>query len=113
MPELERRVAGAPSATRPLVVLVVLVLLAWGGVSAARVITATPSVDPAASSAPVSPGPGAEPMFHIVEPGDSLWSIASRLQPTGDVRPLVDELVARNGGETTLVPGQVIDLSGL
>ena len=28
----------------------------------------------------------------VVEPGDTLWSIARRLQPTGDVRALVDRL---------------------
>ena len=28
----------------------------------------------------------------IVQPGDTVWAIARRLQPTGDVRPLVDKL---------------------
>jgi hypothetical protein len=47
---------------------------------------------------------------YVVQPGDTVWSIASRLQPTGDVRPLVDQLDARFGGsvlhagETVLVP---------
>ena len=46
----------------------------------------------------------------IVEPGDSLWSIARELQPEGDVRPLVDALAeARHGrplevGETIVLP---------
>jgi hypothetical protein len=45
-----------------------------------------------------------------VQPGDTVWSIATRLQPTGDVRPLVDRLDASFGGsvlhagETVLVP---------
>ncbi len=34
----------------------------------------------------------------VVAPGDTLWSIARSLQPTGDVRPLVDQLAAANGG---------------
>ncbi len=35
---------------------------------------------------------------HVVVSGDTLWSIARRLQPEGDVRPLVDALAtARNG----------------
>jgi hypothetical protein len=34
----------------------------------------------------------------VVQPGDTLWSIARRLQPEGDVRPLVDALADRNGG---------------
>ena len=35
---------------------------------------------------------------YVVQPGDTLWSIARRLQPEGDVRPLVDQLVDLNGG---------------
>jgi hypothetical protein len=34
----------------------------------------------------------------IVQPGDTLWSIARRAQPTGDVRPLVAELDAQRDG---------------
>jgi len=46
----------------------------------------------------------------VVEPGDTLWSIARALQPEGDVRPLVDTLAAaRSGrplevGETIVLP---------
>ena len=35
---------------------------------------------------------------YVVQPGDTLWSIARRLQPEGDIRPLVDRLVDLNGG---------------
>ena len=42
---------------------------------------------------------------YVVQPGDTLWSIARRMQPQGDVRPLVDELVHQNGG-TDLAVGQ-------
>jgi LysM repeat protein len=35
---------------------------------------------------------------HIVQPGDTLWSIARRLQPEGDLRPLVDRLAMAHGG---------------
>jgi hypothetical protein len=34
----------------------------------------------------------------VVEPGDTLWVIARRLQPKGDVRATVDRLVKANGG---------------
>lgn len=49
-------------------------------------------------------GPSHAPMtrvsstVHIVEPGDTLWSIARELQPEGDVRQLVDDLVAQRDG---------------
>ncbi|MEO5680507.1 MAG: LysM domain-containing protein [Acidimicrobiales bacterium] len=47
---------------------------------------------------------------HLVQPGDTLWSLARRLQPDGDVRPLVARLRAAAGGGL-LVPGQRIHLA--
>lgn len=47
----------------------------------------------------------------LVQPGESLWDIARDLQPTGDLRPLVDELAALNGG-ATLEAGQNLVLPG-
>ena len=47
-----------------------------------------------------------------VEVGDTLWSIARRIQPTGDVRPLVDELVALNGSAALLPGDQVVVPAG-
>ena len=46
---------------------------------------------------------------HIVQPGDTLWSVARGLQPDGDVRPLVARLRAASGGGP-LVPGQRLRL---
>jgi len=45
----------------------------------------------------------------VVEPGDSLWSIARRAAPGHDVRPLVDEMV-RTLGTSTLTPGQTVSV---
>jgi LysM repeat protein len=46
---------------------------------------------------------------YVVRPGDTLWSIARALQPTGDVRPLVHRLSrARRGAP--LRPGEPISL---
>jgi hypothetical protein len=46
-----------------------------------------------------------------VRPGDSLWSIASRLAPGEDPRPVVDQLEeARHG--VPLQPGEKIEWSG-
>jgi hypothetical protein len=45
----------------------------------------------------------------IVQPGDTLWSLARRAQPTGDVRPLVAALDAARHGRMLEV-GESIDL---
>jgi hypothetical protein len=45
----------------------------------------------------------------VVHAGDSLWSIAARLAPGEDVRPIVDELSAARHG-APLVPGETIRL---
>jgi hypothetical protein len=44
---------------------------------------------------------------HVVEPGDTLWSIAGRLEPGRDPRPVVDALAAERGSDP-LVPGEVL-----
>jgi hypothetical protein len=38
--------------------------------------------------------PGA---MYVVQPGETLWDIARRLQPSGDIRPLVDRLAQVHG----------------
>jgi hypothetical protein len=43
----------------------------------------------------------------VVQPGDTLWSIARRAVPGHDVRPVVDAMV-RTLGTSTVVPGQNI-----
>ena len=43
-----------------------------------------------------SPPPAAG--IYVVQPGDTLWSIARRLQPEGDLRALVHHLTRVNGG---------------
>lgn len=62
-----------------------------------------PAIDATAGSAATAARRAAS--GYVVQPGDTLWSIARRLQPEGDVRPLVDQLVDLNGG-TDLAVGQ-------
>jgi hypothetical protein len=45
----------------------------------------------------------------VVEPGDTLWSIAQRAAPGRDVRPIVDAMV-HTLGTTTVVAGEPISV---
>jgi hypothetical protein len=45
----------------------------------------------------------------VVKPGDTIWSIATSLDPRGDVRPLVDRLYNEVGG-APLYPGETIPI---
>ena len=47
---------------------------------------------------------------YVVQPGDTVWSIAHKLDPNGDPRALVDRIVSLNGG-AALQPGQRLLLS--
>lgn len=46
----------------------------------------------------------------VVQPGDSVWSLASSLAGDRDPRPIVDAIVDANGG-ATLVAGQRLTLT--
>lgn len=46
--------------------------------------------------------PGAPASVYVVQPGDTFWDIARRLDPAGDPRPLVARLVAAHGSPVLL-----------
>jgi hypothetical protein len=107
---------------RPLVALVggvaVAVLVALAAVGAVGLLGADAAASGPASTATTPHPTGADatttssaPVV-VVQPGDTLWAIARRLRPSGDIRPLVDELAARAGG-AAVDAGQRIDLTGL
>jgi Tfp pilus assembly protein FimV len=48
------------------------------------------------------------PITHVVQPGETLWSIAQRVHPGGDVASYVDRLVRANGGNTIQVGQQIV-----
>jgi len=98
-----------------LVLAAVVALVALG----ATALLGADAAAPGPASTAEAPGPAGAgtsttpaPAEVVVRPGDSLWAIARRLQPTGDVRPLVDALAERAGGAAVVV-GQRLDLSGL
>lgn len=86
-----------------LLVLVVAGVLALGRGAFTGLAPAPPSA--ATASAPAGGSLGGRRV--VVRSGDTLWSIARRLQPNGDVRSLVDRLVIANGS-STVWPGDRI-----
>jgi hypothetical protein len=85
-----------------LLALGVVVVAARAGVALGGSPLAAPERRPA-SFAPVS----AETV--VARPGDTLWSIATRLAPGDDPRALVDDLVAARG-TAELQPGEHVRL---
>ncbi len=86
---------------RRLVVLLLLVALAVALVLAVRSVTATLGGVPASAPGGTITDPPARVV--VVQPGDTVWTIAHTVQPDGDVRPLVDAIVASHPGP--LQPG--------
>lgn len=84
---------------RRLVAALVVVGLAsalWAGLGApGGALTVSGRSSPRASV-------GGRPAY-VVQPGDTLWTLARRLDPHGDPRPLVDRLAAAHGGATLRV----------
>jgi hypothetical protein len=56
---------------------------------------------------PERPAPQAHSQAHyVVQPGDTLWSIARRVAPDRDPRPVVDEMLKANDLHGGLQAGQ-------
>ena len=88
------------------VALLVAAVLAVRGVAIAGEST-RPERSPASTT---SGAPAGEPFAtYVVQPGDTVWSIATRMRPDRDPRPLVDRLVAEHG-TTVLQVGEPIAL---
>jgi len=110
-PDGRRRLDAAVYRRRRLAVAAVALLalaLLWSG---ARVVGGPGRAAedrPGGVSAPASGTPTA--LVHVVRPGDTVWAVARALQPEGEVRHLVDAVVAANGGSPVLRVGQELVL---
>jgi nucleoid-associated protein YgaU len=82
---------------RRLVAVAALVVLVLALQLAVHVATAWLGDGPLAVPEPRS-GAAVAASVYVVQPGDTLWTLARRAQPTGDIRPLVGRLAeARDG----------------
>ncbi len=99
--------------------LALAVLFAFAAVGALTLLGADAAATVPASPAAINHPTGVDatttssaPVEVVVQSGDTLWTIARRLHPTGEIRGLVDALAERAGG-SSLDAGQRIDISGL
>ena len=83
----------------PVVVGVLVVVAVLGAVMLAR------SVSEQSGAPSVASGE-----YHVVGPGETLWSIAADLDPYGPRAPVVGRLVELNGGEGAVELGDVVAL---
>jgi LysM domain len=104
---------------RRLALLVAVVVLVGLVLAAVRVTAGLVDIGGSSSPEPIAAepgpaGPGAAPVAgeaYIVQPGDTLWSIATEVAPDEDPRVVVDALRAANGGPDLEVGERlVIDL---
>ncbi|MDQ3642282.1 MAG: LysM peptidoglycan-binding domain-containing protein [Actinomycetota bacterium] len=79
--------------------LFTVLVLAVGGL-----VGSSGSTGAAVAERPISPA-----AVYVVQPGDTFWDIARRLEPSSDPRPLVARLVAAHGSPV-LVAGERLAL---
>lgn len=84
---------------RRLAVLVLAVAAVAGTVALVDVVVGRPAQDlPRIETDARTPAPPITEEVYVVQPGDTLWSIAERLAPGADPRPIVAELREITGG---------------
>jgi Tfp pilus assembly protein FimV len=95
------------------VVLLAALLLSLAGRNASADVRMAPA-DAVVVHEPAAYGASGQSVparaVYVVQPGDTIWSIAHDLDPTGDTRALVDRIVALNGG-AALDTGQRLRLA--
>lgn len=94
-----RQRAAVRTRRRRFVLAAVVVGLAVGLGLPLRALGGAPAPAPRAAAAVATEA------LYVVQPGDTLWSIASRLDPHGDPRALAEALAKQTGSEA-VVPGE-------
>ena len=92
--------------------VVTALVVAYLALAGLQALTADAASAPSAGAAPAATAPASVGSAYVVQPGDTLWSIARTLKPSGDVRALVDRLADRVGS-APLVVGQSVPTDGL
>ena len=96
-----RRLLAAGVALLAIAAVVILAQLIQAGIGGGPLTTTGAAAGPGMVAAGASE--------YVVRPGDTLWSIASSLEPGRDVRPLVDRLAKEIGG-SELFAGEAIPI---
>ena len=96
-----RRVVAAVALVAAALVSVLVLRLVIGAL-AAGVLPSPPPAGPVSGDVPAGAA------TYVVQPGDTLWSIAESLDPSGDVRATVDALARANGGAALDVGDRIV-----
>lgn len=109
MVEASRRQSGCP--VPPAVLYrrrrVVVASLVLGVLLGGRVVLGPVGGGPLSAPRP-EPSVLVSEQVHVVQPGDTLWTIAKSLQPEGDVRRLVHRLAAERHGTPLQVGERIV-----
>jgi len=87
------------------IVAVALLVLAT---SVVLILASAVSARSAGGGTPVPAAGNLAPAAYVVQPGDTLWSIARELEPKADVRLTVDRLADLNGGAPLTVGQRLV-----
>lgn len=79
--------------------LLAALALPWSGTGGHALTTPGPAL----AGGRMTPG-----ATYVVQPGDTLWAIAERMDPAGDPRPLVARLADEVGGDTVVAGEHVV-----